>query len=76
MRVVLVTESFLPSINGVTNSVLRILESLQATGDQALVIAPATDGLPSTYAGHPIRGTAAIPTQNFLPVNMPMGMPQ
>ncbi len=76
MRVAIVTESFLPSINGVTNSVLRILESLQSSGDQALVIAPATDGLPSTYAGYPIRGTAALPTQNFLPVNMPMGVPQ
>jgi len=76
MRVGIVTESFLPSINGVTNSVLRILESLQQSGDQALVIAPSNPGMPTEYAGHPVKGSAAIPTQNFLPVGMPMGVPQ
>jgi phosphatidylinositol alpha 1,6-mannosyltransferase len=76
MKVALVTESFLPSINGVTNSVLRILETLRENGDQALVIAPANAGMPDHYAGHPVKGSAAIPTQNFLPVDMPMGLPQ
>jgi phosphatidylinositol alpha 1,6-mannosyltransferase len=76
VKVALVTESFLPSINGVTNSVLRILETLTEDGDQALVIAPTIEGTPSSYAGHPVRGVSAIPTQNFLPVNMPMAIPQ
>jgi phosphatidylinositol alpha 1,6-mannosyltransferase len=75
MRVAIVTESFLPNVNGVTNSVLRLLENLAESGDQALVIAPDAEGVPSTYAGHPVRTTAVIPTQNFLPVNMPMGIP-
>jgi phosphatidylinositol alpha 1,6-mannosyltransferase len=69
MRVAIVTESFLPNINGVTNSVLRLLENLAKTGDQALVIAPHAEGIPSTYAGHPVRTTAVIPTQNFLPAS-------
>lgn len=76
MRVAVVTESFLPNINGVTNSVLRVLEHLNANKNQALVIAPTSENLPSEYAGHPVKGAPVIPTQNFMPTGMPMGLPQ
>ena len=76
MRVAVVTESFLPNINGVTNSVLRILEHLSESTDQALVIAPASENMPTEYAGHPVKAVPVIPTQNFLPTGMPMGLPQ
>ena len=76
MRVAIITESFLPNINGVTNSVLRILEQLSNSGDQALVIAPAAAQTPTTYAGHPVKTVPVINAQNFLPTGMPMGLPQ
>lgn len=40
MRVAIVTESFFPQVNGVTNTVRHTVDRLLATGHEAIVIAP------------------------------------
>ena len=58
MRVALVTESFLPQVNGVTNTVCRILEHLSTRGHQALVVAPGPG--PESYAGFPVVAVPGV----------------
>jgi phosphatidylinositol alpha 1,6-mannosyltransferase len=60
MRVALVTESFLPEVNGVTNSCLRVLEHLAERGAEALVVAPGHR--PTSHEGLEIVRTPAITT--------------
>lgn len=69
MRVAVVSESFLPTVNGVTTSVLRVLEHLQAREHETVVIAPAA-GAPSEYAGARV---VAVPTVSYR--EFPVGLP-
>lgn len=68
MRVALVCETFLPDVNGVTTTLCRILEHLQAEGHPALLFAPA--GAPESYAGTEIIPLNGMPLPMYPEVKL------
>lgn len=78
MRVAIVAESFLPNVNGVTNSVLRILEHLRRTGHEVLVIAPdAPRGEPPAERVHDGVRVHRVPSRMFPKVtSLPLAVPR
>lgn len=77
MRVAIVAESFLPNVNGVSNSVLRVLEHLRRTGHEALVIAPDTPrGEPPADRIHDGIRIHRVPSRMLPAVtSLPLGLP-
>ena len=75
MKVAIVTESFLPQVNGVTNSVLRVVEHLSSLGHEALVIAPESIGGPKEYCGARVKRVPALPLNSLLKIGMPIAVP-
>lgn len=71
MRVAVVTESFLPQVNGVANTVRHVVEHLGRRGHEALVIAPA----PGTaeHAGAEVVRVRSfrLPGYRSFPVGLP-----
>jgi len=59
MRVAIITENFLPKLDGVTRTLAMLLEHLQAGGHQVLLLGPES-GM-GEYAGAEIIGTAGVP---------------
>ncbi|MEE2527613.1 glycosyltransferase family 1 protein [Pseudarthrobacter sp. J75] len=75
MRIAIVAESFLPLMNGVTHSILRVLDHLQERGDDVLVIAPSTqDSVASeVVAGAFVHRVPAVPLAGYTNVRVAMG---
>jgi phosphatidylinositol alpha 1,6-mannosyltransferase len=69
MRVLVVSESFLPTVNGVTNSVCKVLDHLALRGHDAHVMVPSC-GAPPSYAGFTVEQIASLPYRQF-PVGLP-----
>ncbi|MCU1563423.1 MAG: glycosyltransferase family 1 protein [Arthrobacter sp.] len=68
-------ESFLPLMNGVTHSILRVLEHLQERGDEVLVIAPSTQDtdVPAEVYGAHIHRVPSVPLAGYANVRVALG---
>ncbi len=71
MRIAIITESFLPTVNGVANSVARVAEELDRAGHDVLIIAPGRG--PSRHGGAAVVRTASVPLPGYQ--SIPVGMP-
>ena len=71
MRVAVITESFLPQVNGVANSVRHLVDHLATRGHEALVIAPGPG--PEAHGRTPVVRVRSLP----LPIypEFPVGLP-
>ena len=75
VRILYVTESFLPHMNGVTNSVLRVVDHYAAAGDDLGIIAPSWPGADKhlrTSNGRRIRvhRIASVPLAGYADVRI------
>lgn len=78
VRVAIVAESFLPNVNGVTNSVLRVIEHLRRTGQEVMVVAPDTPkGQDPAERVHDGVRVHRVPSRMFPKVtSLPLGVPR
>jgi phosphatidylinositol alpha 1,6-mannosyltransferase len=71
MRVAIVTESFLPLVNGVVNSVRHVVDHLVDNGHEALIIAPG-HGLADYRGVRVVRvRSVAVPRYKTFPMGLP-----
>lgn len=71
MKVAIVTESFLPLVNGVVNSVRQVVDHLVDHGHEALVVAPGPG--PDDYRGVRVVRvrSVAVPRYRSFPLGLP-----
>ncbi|WP_435747816.1 glycosyltransferase family 4 protein [Nocardioides sp. SYSU DS0663] len=71
MRVAIVTESFLPQVNGVANTVRHVVDRLAATGHEPLVVAPGPG--PTSYGGAEVVRVRSVALPGYK--SFPLGLP-
>ncbi|MFC6286634.1 glycosyltransferase family 4 protein [Nocardioides sp. GCM10027113] len=73
MRVAVVSESFLPQVNGVSNTVRHVVDHLVRLGHEPLVVAPAPG--PTSYGDVPVvrARSLGLPGYKSFPVAIPDG---
>lgn len=70
MKIAIITESFLPHLNGVTTSVIRVARHLKSEGHNVVIIGPTRAD--EFFEGMPVRTVPSIPFAKFN-VGMPSG---
>lgn len=71
MRIAIVAETFLPTVNGVTGSVLRVLDHLERRCHDALVVTPGPG--PDHHGSVPVVRTPSVPLPFYR--GIPMALP-
>jgi phosphatidylinositol alpha 1,6-mannosyltransferase len=71
MRVAVVTESFLPQVNGVSNTVRHVVDRLRATGHETLLVAPGPG--PTQHHGVPVVRVRSVGLPGYR--SFPLGLP-
>lgn len=74
MRVAIVTESFLPEVNGVTNSVLRVVEHLERTRHDGVVLAPGRG--PGRYRHVRVERVRGLPVPRYRTLSFGLPSPR
>lgn len=78
MRVALVTESFLPDVNGVAHSVVRSAEHLMLRGHQPMVVAPQPPPAVRDVrvdVGYPVVRIASLPMPGYPQIRLGLPTP-
>ncbi|MEY2848768.1 MAG: GDP-mannose-dependent alpha-mannosyltransferase [Actinomycetota bacterium] len=75
MRIAIIAETFLPTVNGVTRSIEQILRHLAERGDEVLVIAPAEGGLErvSGRCGITVHRLPSVPLATYPSIRLAVG---
>jgi phosphatidylinositol alpha 1,6-mannosyltransferase len=77
VRIAIVAESFLPHMNGVTHSLLKVLAHLRSRGDEVLVIAPSSswldDEAPASVEGYRVHSLPSVPLSGYANVRLAAG---